>query len=63
MKPNDAERIGDVLEERHDELGLRRQVASRSAMIARGRDADHRLPEELRPAPTGPSGLRCTTLR
>ena len=41
-----AERIGDVLEERHDEFGLCRQVGVESD-DKRGDDADQRLPREL----------------
>ena len=41
-----AERVRHLLEERHDELGLRRQVGIESEEYGRG-EADHRLPEKL----------------
>ena len=43
---DDAQRIGNALEEGHDQLGLRRR-SRREGEKERGADADHRLPEIL----------------
>ena len=57
-----SQRIRHLLEERNDELGLRRNMRGERD-VARGGETEHRLPEEFDVRIDNPLGLRRTTFR